>query len=424
MFEELSTTSGQDSALEPSRQIPLGSLPPSKWDVAVVGAGPAGAVCSMYLAKEGHKVLVIEKKRFPRSKACGDLLIADSISMLEQAGLSDRIRRMGNEVLAIEVFSPSRFNFEIRGSYLTLKRERLDAALIDHACAEGITFAQGCISDFKAAAAEGYAELYSSNSPERPIVARTVVLATGGAASLPYRNGLVSNREPTAVAIRCYVRSRNRLNNVVVFYQRSILPGYSWIVPLGEDPSGSWLYNVGCGMPYHLIKSRRQSLKRAFNTFLSEFSLARLLMDDGQVISPIQGAALRSGLPCTKTVQKGNIIAVGETIGTTFPFTGEGIGMAMKSAKIAAEIIHDALARGDTSRLNRYSSELHSRIKPRYFGYAKAEKWLSHRWLNDFVVRRISRSKLLQERVREFICESEGPGSLFSVKSLLLSYLK
>ena len=107
-----------------------------------------------------------------------------------------------------------------------------------------------------------------------------------------------------------------------------------------------------------------------------------------------------------------------------YDYTVRDLAKAMESGKIAAEIIHDALASGDMSRLNRYPSALNSRIKPRYSGYIKAEKWLSHRWLNDFVARRMSKSRFLQQRLREFMSESEDPRSLFSVKSLLLSYLK
>ena len=406
------------------QQMPLTSLPHRKWDVVVVGAGPAGAVCSLYLAKNGHKVLVIDKKQFPRSKVCGDLLIPDSISMLKQVGLYNKVRRIAHEFSAIEVFSPSGIQFEISGPYLTLKRSRLDNLLMQHAQEERTTFAHGNILDVKMGENGSYAELYSSELPDKPILARIVVLATGGMAALPYRHGLVSNKEPSALAIRCYIRSHRQQKNVIISYHRSILPGYGWIVPLGEDLGGSWLYNVGCGTSYRLIKEGKRHPKRAFNTFLSEFSLARLLMDDGEVVSPIQGAALRCGLKDTGPIQKNNLIAIGETIGTTFPFTGEGVGKAMESGEIAAEIIHDALASGDMSHLSRYSSVLNSRIKPRYLGYIKAEKWLSHKWINNFVARRVSKSRFLQQRLKEFMSETGDPRALFGVMTLLQSYWK
>jgi geranylgeranyl reductase family protein len=406
------------------QQIPLASLPNRKWDVVVVGAGPAGAVCSLYLAKKGHKVLVVDKKKFPRSKACGDLLIPDSISMLKQVGMYDKVRGIAHEVSAIEVFSPSEIKFEIPGSYITLKREFLDRELMQYAREKGATFAHGTISDIKTNKNSSYAELYFSELLDNTILARTVVLATGGVTTLPHRYGLVSNKEPSAVALRCYIRSRYRQKNVIIYYHRSILPAYGWIIPLGKDSNGSWLYNVGYGTSYRLIKEGKLRPKIAFDTFLREFSLARLLMDNGKVVSPIQGAALRCGLTDSGPIQKNNVLAVGETIGTTFPFTGEGIGKAMESGKIAADIINDALTGGDMSLLSQYPLALNSKIKPRYSGYLKAEKWLSHRWLNDYVARRISKSKFLQERVQELMSERENPRSLFSVKSLFLSYLR
>lgn len=405
------------------QQISLGSLPHRKWDVVVVGAGPAGAICSLYLAKRGYKVLVVEKQRFPRNKVCGDLLIADSIAMLKQVGLYDKVRRIAHEVSAIEVSSASGTKFDIAGPYLTLKRSRLDSLLMRYAHEAGVTFAHGNVLDVGTGEDGSCAKLHSPELPD-PILAKIMVLATGGAVTLPHRYGLVSNKEPSAIAIRRYVRSYYKQKNAIISYHRSILPGYGWIVPLGQDSNGSWLYNVGCGTSYRLIKDGNYRLKRTFDTFLREFSLARLLMENGKIVSPIQGAPLRCGLTGTDPAHKNNTVAIGETIGTTFPFTGEGVGKAMESGQIAAEIIHDALASSNMSYLNLYSSTLDSRIKPRYLGYSKAERWLSHRWLNDLVARRISKSRFLQKQLQEFMSERGDPRSLFSVKSLLLSYLK
>ena len=56
------------------------------WDALVVGAGPAGAATAYWLAEAGHRVLVVEKKRFPREKTCGDGLTPRAVRQLARHG--------------------------------------------------------------------------------------------------------------------------------------------------------------------------------------------------------------------------------------------------------------------------------------------------------------------------------------------------
>src|SRR5262245_66423841 len=60
-------------------------------DVLVVGGGPAGAAAAYWLAEAGHDVLVVEKKRFPREKTCGDGLTPRAVAQLEAMGLGARL---------------------------------------------------------------------------------------------------------------------------------------------------------------------------------------------------------------------------------------------------------------------------------------------------------------------------------------------
>ena len=57
----------------------------------VVGAGPSGASAAYWLATLGHRVVVVEKKRFPREKTCGDGLTPRAVRQLHDMGLADRL---------------------------------------------------------------------------------------------------------------------------------------------------------------------------------------------------------------------------------------------------------------------------------------------------------------------------------------------
>jgi geranylgeranyl reductase family protein len=411
-------------------QKALETLPRRQWEVVVVGAGPAGAVCAWALADKGHKVLVIDKDRFPRDKPCGDMLITDAISLLADIGALEKVKSSAHEIPAMEIFSPCGIRFEVPGPFLSIRRRFLDMLLMEHACGNGktgsVTFAQGNVVEIKKDKNGTHRELYCSDASE-PIHARVIVLATGGVVTLPYRQRLVSSKNPTALAMRGYVRSRHRLDNTIIVYNRSLLPGYLWIIPLGEASDGFWLYNVGCGAPCHRTnngQSAAADLKQTLVNFLDQSLLARPLMEKGDGLRHVQGAPLRCGLSDIGSACKENIVAVGEAIGTTYPFSGEGIGKAMESGQIAARIIHEALQRGDLSHLQQYTHHLTSVLKPRYASYAKAEKWLSHGWFSDFVARRICKSKYLQRTVREIIAETQDPRAVISIWGLLKSYWK
>jgi flavin-dependent dehydrogenase len=145
-------------------------------------------------------------------------------------------------------------------------------------------------------------------------------------------------------------------------------------------------------------------------------------MRTGEWVSKISGASLRCGLEGTAGVVKGRVVGVGETIGTTFPFTGEGIGKAMHSGDLAARAISEAIQSGEVNALDDYQRRLSEEIKPLFKGYEVAQKWLSRPSLNDFMARRFVRSKYLQRCLREFMEETGDPRRLYSPLGIIKSY--
>ena len=63
------------------------------WDVLVVGAGPAGRGRRVLARRAGHRVLVVEKKRFPREKTCGDGLTPRAVRQLHDMGLAEPLEQ-------------------------------------------------------------------------------------------------------------------------------------------------------------------------------------------------------------------------------------------------------------------------------------------------------------------------------------------
>ena len=392
-------------------QRPAVEVPREGWTAIVVGGGPAGSTAALHLAGAGCRVLMLERAKYPRVKACGDLLIPDTLAALRRGGLYDLVEAEARPVDRALVSSPSRIEWSIPGEFLLLGRERFDELLAEAASRRGAVVARGrvrrlCNSD------DGVTAHVAGI--EDPFRARFAVLATGSDVSLLDELGMLQEPAPTAVAVRAYVRSPVRLDDLFISFDREIVPGYAWAFPLpGME------YNVGVGVLHDPDEPALYDLRLLFDTFCREVPAVRRLMSESERVGPLRGARLRCGLGGARA-DGGNIVAVGEQISTTYPFTGEGIGKAMETGEMAAAAIA-AAAHGRTGALAAYSADVETSLRPRYEGYAAAQRWLSRPWLNDLVSWRIRKGRFLQSAAAGMVAETVDPARIFSWRGLLRS---
>ena len=401
-----------DADLQPE-QLPPEAFPDRLWDAAVVGAGPAGATAAATLAAGGYHVLLLDREAFPRDKVCGDGLLPDALAALERLGVREEVARQGSTWTSLSVWSPGRVEARIPAKVVTLRRRVLDAALACRAVGLGACFAKAEVRDLEPSRDRVRLRI---SGREGWIAARLAIVASG-ARVLPLRRlGLAASPlAPDGVAGRCYVRSSVPLDHPVVSYDREILPGYAWIFPLGGGT-----YNLGCGF---FRNGRRQDLGKTFHQFATAFPPARDLLAQGSLITPLRAAPLRCALHSPVPAVRGRILVAGEALGTTLPFTGEGVGKAMESGEKAAKVAAAALAADDPTLLDAYPRQLEQDLLPRYSGYQRAQGWLSHHWVCDLLARRTCRSPYLREAASRILREEAAPGAIFSVGGLARSLL-
>jgi geranylgeranyl reductase family protein len=387
-------------------------------DVLVVGAGPAGCMAAMELARQGIDVLLIDRSQFPREKICGDGLLEDSLQILESVGLSSAVKEKAHTIRSILFVAPNGTECELDGDFYTLPRKELDSLLLDEACKEGaqflggITVSEPLVQNGSCVGALGFDE----KGQEIRIAARLVLLATGANARILRVFGVLQNRNHSAIGVRGYFRLTETIDesSMVVVYDKRLLPGYGWMFPLGQG-----IFNVGCG----IFLDGRKKMPR-FGQNLTGFykhiqPLARYLQMAEQ-IAPMRAAAMRTGFQGARACAPG-LLVLGEALGLTFPFIGEGISSALESGRVAASVALEALEKNDvTGRiLGRYEGTLHKTLDGRQQGYQAAQRLFRFKSFANLLIGKAARNPEVRKVARQIVLGERDPLDVFSFRGML-----
>jgi flavin-dependent dehydrogenase len=372
----------------------------------------------MQLARQGIDVLVLDRSQFPREKICGDGLLEDSLKILKSVGLSSAVREKAHTIHSILFVAPNGTECELEGDFYTLPRKELDAMLLGEACKEGaqflggITVSEPLVENGSCVGALGFDE----DGQEISIAARLVLLATGANARILRVFGVLQNRNHSAIGVRGYFRLTETIDesSMVVVYDKRILPGYSWMFPLGQG-----IFNVGCGI---FLESRKRMPR--FGQNLTGFykhvqPLARYLQMAEQ-IAPIRAAAMRTGFQGSQAWAPG-LLVLGEALGLTFPFIGEGVSSALESGRLAASVALEALEKDDfTSRiLGKYEGALRKTLDGRQQGYQAAQRLFRFKSFANLLIGKAARNPDVRKVARQIVLGERDPLHVFSLRGML-----
>jgi flavin-dependent dehydrogenase len=161
------------------------------------------------------------------------------------------------------------------------------------------------------------------------------------------------------------------------------------------------------------------NLRRMLEAFCEVYAPAGELMRDGSLQGEIKGAPLRCSMRGALTSRPG-LLATGEALGSTYAFSGEGIGKAMETGMLAAQVLVSAAAatgKSDASVQADYTARL-GKLQPMFDLYERASWVNQHPWLADLVIWRARRSPAILRRLTGVLEETQNPGNLFTLRGL------
>ncbi len=325
----------------------------SRYDVVVVGAGPAGSATAILLAERGWSVLLLDKASFPRPKICGEYLSPESARILDRLGVLKEVDASAQPIAGMRIVAPDGTRLEgryptgapwggYRGHGLAIPRARLDHILYERARqlpldarerhrVTGLRMEAGRVAGVR---------LDDPASAARDVGSRLVVGADGRASVVAHALGLVRPHRLRRMALIRHVRGLEGLGDLGEIFVDP--PDYAILNPVAPG-----LANLGLVVPH--------AHARAFSGRLEAFFAARLRqlrhliprlggMEAAGPLMAMGPLAYRVAEPAVD-----GVALVGDASGFYDPFTGEGLYTALRSAELLAEVAHAALCAGDCS---------------------------------------------------------------------------
>jgi geranylgeranyl reductase family protein len=290
-----------------------------RFDLVVVGAGPAGVAAALHVKRRrpGARVLLLDKAAFPRAKVCGDAVSAEGVDELELLGARDAVRGYA-PVTAMRVRSPG--GREVTGAppgaAYVVPREVLDHRLAGHALAAGVELRRQRV---RALAPSGAGVLVDGSLEAAVVVgadgANSVVRRLAGVAAAPAGH--------TAIALRGYATAAHRGGELYLAWTAGGLT-YAWSFPAGGDQ-----VNAGFILPLAHLGGGKAALRAELRRHLPDVD-----------VDPATLQAHHLPLSSARPVPyRGRVLLAGDAASLVNPLTGEGIYYALASGRLAAEAV-------------------------------------------------------------------------------------
>lgn len=289
------------------------------WDAVIVGAGPAGIAAAMSVYRQGGKALLLDKKSFPRPKACAGMM-SGLATTHSPFSLTPAVCAVSSQLLWKEKGNTHVFSQQNMLSH----RIELDHFMLQRALLHGVVFLQATIHKLKTHS--DHIQIITKNRSF--FTTRTLIVADGANSTIRRLLGLPQPNHAFAVeadiALPC-----NAHTQPAVFDYDALSNGYAWWFPkINSSNIGIYVNDIAL-------------LENNWEAQLKHFQHRYAL--HAPVIGKMRGAAI--GIYGTHTLlSHGAVLFCGDAAGLASPYTGEGISYAFYSGKLAGQAAMQDLA--------------------------------------------------------------------------------
>ncbi|DAC73356.1 MAG TPA: hypothetical protein DSN98_00270 [Thermoplasmata archaeon] len=313
-----------------------------RYDVVVIGAGPAGSTAAKFLSEKGMRVLLLDKSTFPRDKPCGGGLPARVLKRyryIEENGLVDSF----SYEVSLHSFA-SKYNVDIQKNepiVAMILRKKFDAGLVNLATRSGATLLAGkTVKNVKMS--EEKSRLVLTDGTE--IESNYVIVADGMWGSIGKQLGTRQSCRNIGVCVfeehplskRTLDQFFSEKRRVHIHMNALGVAGYGWVFPKHKH------VNIGICEFRQAIGSRneKKNIKEIYENYLKTLKETKIIPSNLKIKNPKGGVF--PTYPVQRTALQRAFIC-GDAAGMVNPLTGEGIYNAMVSGEIAAKVITEAL---------------------------------------------------------------------------------
>ena len=331
-------------------------------DICIVGAGPGGAATALKLSYLGIPCVLIDKAVFPRDKICGDAVSGKVTTLLNRLDpqIMHRFRGYAQPIQTgiwgLRLVSPNnkkidvpfKFDYnpeeEVAPGYVS-KRIDFDHFMVEEVRRRtNIDFYDNTAIEQYERSDKGY--IVKNKSGDFAVQCRLLIMANGAHSQFArHHAGLEKDPKHHAGALRAYYRNVGDMKEgfIELHFMKELIPGYFWVFPLPNNEA-----NVGLGIRTDFISKRRLNLRKLLDEVLANHPGVKERFQNAELVDTVQGYGLPLGSK-TRRISGDNFLLIGDAGHLIDPLTGEGIGNAVYSGFIAAELAQKCLAENNFS---------------------------------------------------------------------------
>jgi geranylgeranyl reductase family protein len=350
----------------------------------------------MGLSKHGIKHVLIDKEVFPRDKICGDALSGKVVYALNRVK-PDVVGQIAEQT---EKFLPSwgisfvapngqRLDVPFTTDKTSQKyppgfiatRTDFDALMVDNVHSDFCTLFQGVsVKNTEITSDKAVLELADGQT----ITSNLVVDCSGAHSQLAKANGIERELNHYCAGLRQYYKNVSGLSDegyIELHFIKDVLPGYFWIFPMTDNR-----VNVGIGMLSSSVSKHKVNLKKELERIIHSHPEISKRFERAEPMETVKGWGLPLGSK-RRQISFDRLMLCGDAASLIDPFTGEGIGNGMISAKYAVDAVVKAIETQNytVEVLEQYDKDVYHHLGPELNMSHQLQKMVKYPWLFNFV---------------------------------------